>query len=152
VPSYRGYSDPELDALLWFWDNMAGPFFDSVEMYDIYRLSGKQGYKVLTYSLPTGPVEAGIAALRQGYRDSWTQNLTPTQRVLRIGIVAGETYITDIASTLGGDVGAAIGMSVGGPVGAAAGYGIAAYLITAAGNRFWTNLVNPNIPGLGVWP
>jgi len=151
VPSHEGYSDPDLDALLWFWDNVASPFFDSAEMYDIYRLSGKGGYKAVTYSLPTGPIEAGIAAFRQGYRDSWTQNLTPAQRVLRMGIVAGETYLTDVASTLSGDFGAVVGLS-GGPVGAAAGYGVSAYLVTVAGNRFWANTVNPNIPGLGVWP
>jgi hypothetical protein len=149
-----GYSDPEIDALFWFWDEVASPFFSSVEMYDIYRISNKGGWKAARYALPTGVIEASVAGLRQGYFDSWTQTLSPIERSGRIFVVFSETLATDAAANLAGDAGAIIGGPLG-PIGAAAGYGTAAALVTHAADRFWAQAINPQfVPraGLGIWP
>jgi RHS repeat-associated protein len=152
--AHEGFSDPDLDALLLFWDKVADPFFKSEEAYWIYQVTSKGGYKTIKWSLPLGPIEAAVAGVRQGYFDSWTKNFSLIQRGSRIGIVAIEAYATDWAATTAG-YGGALLVSPSGPIGSASGYGIAANLVTNAGERFWQHTVNPwlfDILNLGVYP
>lgn len=155
-PSYQGYTDQELEELLLVLEKLVFPFFDSVEMYDVYRLSGSKWYKAVRYSLPTGPIETGVAAISQGYKDSWNQNLNLAQRLLRMVTVGVETYITDGLSTFAGETAGSAALSTtGNPAVVAVAYGGASALVTESADRFWINTVNPYlIPriGLGLWP
>ncbi len=152
VPSYDGISEPGFIA---YWNNIWSHLNTGLSMYDAYNLYSKGGWKAVTMALPTGVIEAVVAALAQGYKDSWYQSLSPVQRLGRIGLVGFEAYLTDGASTLGGAAGGAGGFAIGGPVGAFIGYGAGAVTVSAAGNKFWSNTVNPwLVPslGLGIWP
>ena len=152
--SYGGLSDPDFDALLWFWDKLAKPFFESEEAYWIYQQSSKGGYKALKWSLPLGPIEAVVAGVRQGYFDSWTKNYSLIQRGSRIGVVAFEALATDWAATTAG-FGGALLVSPSGPIGSVAGYGITANLVTNGGEQFWKQTFNPwffDFLNLGVYP
>ncbi len=141
----------DLNDIILFWEIVASPFTDLVDMVDIYNLTGSKGYLALRYNLPTGGIEAATAGYRQYYRDRFTSTLSPTQRGLRVAIVVGETYITDILASAAGDL-AAIPGAVEGPIGAAAAYGLTASATTKFMDNFWQNVVNYNLPFLGVWP
>jgi RHS repeat-associated protein len=151
VPSYEGFSEPDF---ILFWNLIASNVNVGLGMQGAYNLYSKGGWRAMTDALPTGWIEAGVAALAQGYKDSWYQNLSPLQRIGRMFLVGAEAYATDGASTLGGAAGGA-GGAIGGPVGAFVGYGVGAVTVSVAGNKFWSNTVNPwLVPslGLGIWP
>jgi RHS repeat-associated protein len=152
VPSYEGFSEPDI---IWAWSNFWSHLNTIALMNDAYELAGKGGWKWSSWALPTGAIEGTVAALAQGYKDSWYQSLTPGQRLGRMFVVGSEALLTDGASTLAGGTGALGGGIVGGPPGAAVGYGTGAIAVSAAGNKFWHDTVNPwLIPalGLGIWP
>ncbi len=135
-----GFSDPALEAWFIFWDNVALPFFYSVEAYDVYRFTSKGGYRAFRYALPTGLIEAGVAGFQQYYRDTWYETLSPGQRFSRPVIYALETYITDRLAGLAGGAGGAIGASSAGPVGAFLGFFAGNALVTTAGDRVWADI------------
>jgi hypothetical protein len=87
--NYEGYSDPDIDALYFWWEHALKPVNDIVSLDDIYRMSSRGGWKAGRYSLNLGILEAIVQGSRQAYRDSWYQTLTPTQRFLRPVVVGG---------------------------------------------------------------
>jgi hypothetical protein len=134
APSHAGYSDPDLDALYFFWENAVNPINDIVGLDDIYRMSSRGGWKAARYSLNFGIVEAIVQGSNQAYRDSWYQTLTPGQRALRALTVGSEAFITDTVADKAGKGFRYAGYAVTGPLGAAAG--------DLAGNTFATNVMD----------
>lgn len=150
---YEGYSDPDIDALYFWWENFLTPVNDIVSLDDIYRISSRGGWKAGRYSLNLGILEAIVQGSRQAYRDSWHQNLTPTQRFLRPIVVGGEALVTDAAAGLAGKGFGAAGLSVGGPLGLAGGYLAGQTFTTNVMDRVWMEDFNPwAFDQLGEWP
>ena len=139
-------SNESFEPIAFFIEDIALPFFGFMGTYEDAINFGKPINKQARFLLPFGLIEASGNAILQGYHDRWYQSLNPAQRTGRMVIVGVETYIPDKASTLAGATGALLGP---------AGYGAAAYTVSAAGDRFWTNEVNPwlfNSFGLVVYP
>jgi hypothetical protein len=152
-PSHGGYSNPDLDAIYFFWEKFVTPMNDIIKIDDIYRISSRGGWKAARYSLNLGPIEAIVQGSRQAYRDSWYQTLTPTQRLLRPLVVGTEAYITDIVAGRVGEGFRNAGFLAGGPPGAAGGYLAGNTYTTVIMDRLWMEYVNPTIfSELGVWP
>ena len=148
-----GYSNPELDALLGFWNNVVSPVAISVDAYDVYNLSGTKAYKYAKYGLPLGILEGIVAGVSQYYRDTWYQSLSPTQRTLRPIVAGVEALMTDKIATLTGEGAEAGGLIVGGPLGAAGAYLAGATFATKQSEAFSMNVINPGLfSRLGVWP
>ncbi len=147
------YVNPELEAIVAFWDYIVSPFADGLDMHEAYVLASSKWYKTAVWTLPTGYIEAGVAGYRQYYRDSWWESYNPVQRTLRIGIVASETLAIDRASSAAGTVAGLTGGSVAGPWGAAGSYGVTAYGTTKAGNDLATKFNRWVFPtfGLGLY-
>ncbi|WKZ38419.1 MAG: RHS repeat-associated core domain-containing protein [Anaerolineales bacterium] len=153
VPSYAGYSNPDLDAIYFFWEEFTTPIHGLVKMDDIYRMSSRGGWKAVRYSLNLGLFEAIVQGSRQAYRDSWYQNLTPTQRLGRPLLVGAEALVTDLIAERVGKGFRNAGFVVGGPLGAAAGHIAGQTYATKIMDRIWMEKINPMIsPWLGVWP
>jgi hypothetical protein len=132
---------------------MLDPINDIVSMEDIYRLSGKGGWRAARYSLNLGVFEGLVQGSRQAYRDSWYETLTPTQRLLRPVVVGVEAVITDV---IAGQVGKAYrfgGFLVGGPLGAAGAQVAGSTFATNVMDRLWMETINPKyFNELGAWP
>jgi len=145
----NGFSDPALEAWFSFWDDVALPFFDSVEAYDVYRFTSKGGYRAFRYALPTRYIEAAIAGFQQGYVDNNNSSLSTYAKGVRILTVSVETLAIDYAASAVGGVGAALGAELG-PPGAFAGFFIGTTLGTAAGDLFFSS-INQEWNLFGVW-
>jgi hypothetical protein len=139
-----------LESWFLFWDKVASRFFNSIPAYDLYNATSKGGWKAMRYALPTSVIEAGVAGFRQYYRD---QSLSPIERTERAFLVGFETYVTDRAAGIAGDVFGLAGYGVGGPVGAGLGYIGGNVLTTRIGDHLWADF-NQDVASkaLGAFP
>jgi hypothetical protein len=131
------------EELFLFWEYFGAPIFLGIEIDEVYQASQRGGWKLVKWSIPSGPFEAVAHGLQQGYRDSWSSSLSSEQRVFRIATAATEAFIVDGASTLAGGA----GFEVAGPVGYLAG----SLLVSAAGEKIFHNTINPWLfPSFGL--
>lgn len=143
TPEEKIVLGPNPEALIKFWEYFGAPIFFGLEMDEVYQASQRGGWKLVKWSIPSGPFEAVVGGLRQGYHDSWDKGLNPYQRGFRIGIAGGEAFLVDGASTLAG----ATAFEVAGPIGYLAG----AIVVSTQGEKFFHDTVNPRaFPALGL--
>ncbi|WKZ38421.1 MAG: RHS repeat-associated core domain-containing protein [Anaerolineales bacterium] len=127
---------PNANELLLYWDYILSPLEDGLDMHEAYVLASSKWYKTAVWTLPTGPIEAGIAGYRQYYKDSWfPKTYTPAQRSARVLVVSMEALAIDGISNALGTIAAGGGGSALGPIGAAGGYGVTAYAASKAGHN-----------------
>lgn len=102
---------PELEEEeneLWMGQQLI-KFLGYLSDYEDIINSSKPFYKQVKYGFNTGPIEAITDGLLYGLDDRWSTSLTPSQRVWRVGVVAGQSYVVDRISDKVGVLGNALG-------------------------------------------